>query len=216
MADSLRERVDLALADLWDPALAALRQQLADRLEREIEAARREAADCAAADAARAARQSFSESLHLGVRRILRATTVTEIGAALLESASAYCGRVALLVHKGNLLSGWRACGGQESAEAIARRWAGLRVPVAGAPAFAQAIESREAVVSLSLPHHLSSDVVQLLGLTPDEKVYLFPLCLRQTVVGVVYADSRGAAEEVLGPAIEMLCAVAEAAMEAV
>ena len=215
MADSLRERVDHALADLWDPPFVVLRRQLADRFAAEL--------DAASAETARAVRHSSAESLNLGVRRILHATTVTDIGAALLEAASGYCGRVALLVHKGGLLSGWRTygsirngAGDQAPAEALARSWAGLQVQVSGAPAFAQAIESREAVVSLSLANHLSTEIVQLLDLTAEEKVYLFPLSLRQIVVGVVYADGRGAAEGVLSPAIEMLCAVAEAALEAV
>lgn len=214
MADSLREKVDHALADLWDPPFAVLRQQLADRFAMEL--------DAASAETARAVRHSSAESLNLGVRRILHATTVTDIGAALLEAASGYCGRVALLVHKGDLLSGWRTYGltrnggDAAAAEALARSWAGIQVQVSGAPAFAQAIESRETVVSLSLADHLSAEIVQLLDLTADEKVYLFPLSLRQIVVGVVYADGRGVADGVLSPAIEMLCAVAEAALEAI
>ena len=214
MADSLREKVDHALADLWDPPFAVLRQQLADRFASEL--------DAASAETARAVRHSSAESLNLGVRRILHAPTVTDIGAALLEAASSYCGRVALLVHKGDLLSGWRTYGltrhggNEAAAEALARSWAEIQVQVSGAPAFAQAIESRETVVSLSLADHLSAEIVQLLDLTAEEKVYLFPLSLRQIVVGVVYADGRGAAEGVLSPAIELLCAVAEAALEAI
>jgi hypothetical protein len=215
MADSLRERVNLALADLWDPPFAILRLQLADRFVTELEAA--------SAETARAVRQSSAESLNLGVRRILHAATVTDIGAALLEAASGYCGRAALLVHKGDLLTGWRTygltrngAGDEAGAEALAQAWAAVQVQVSGAPAFAQAIESRETVVSLSLADHLSAEIVQLLDLTAEERVYLFPLSLRQIVVGVIYADGRGAAEGVLSPAIEMLCAVAEAALEAV
>jgi hypothetical protein len=126
-------------------------------------------------------------------------------------------------VHKGESLSGWRVYGAarngggdQAAAEALARSWSGLKVAVSQAPALAQAIESREAVVSLSLPDHLSAEVVQLLDLQPEEKVYLFPLSLRQTVVGVVYADNREAADGIQPAALELLCAVAEAALEAI
>jgi hypothetical protein len=220
--DLSRDRIQQLFSELFDPSLASVREQLAERLAQELRAVEEQAGAQAAEDAARAARRSLAGQLNAAVRRLRQAATVTEIGAALLETASAHAGRVALLVHKGDLLTGWRVSGAARNgsadpaaAEVLARTWSGLKVPISSAPALAQAVDSREVVVSLSLPDHLSSTLVELLGLTPDEKVYLFPLCLRQTVVGVVYADAHGAAEGLEPGALEMLCSVAEAALEA-
>lgn len=222
MGETLSDKIQNTLAEIFDRPLVALRQQLAERLSQDLTAAQQEAAARAAEQAARSARCAAIEGLHIAVRRLRQAPTITEIGATLLETAGAYCGRIALLVHKGDSLTGWRASGfdrdgsgNNASSTAFSESWARFQMPVSSAPALAQAIESREAVVSLSLPDHLSQPLIELLGLQPEEKVYLFPLCLRQAVVAVVYVDSRGAPGEVEPAAVEMLCSVAEAAIEA-
>jgi hypothetical protein len=85
---------------------------------------------------------------------------------------------------------------------------------VAQAPAIGQAIESCDAVVSLCLPDHFSAELVKLLGAGPDEKIYLFPLCLRQKVVAILCAYGAGPAGGVQPAALGLLCAVAEAWIE--
>jgi len=211
------ERIQQILVDAFDRPLAEARENLAELLMRESAAAGK-----ASEQAARAARQAALESLNVAVRRIRNATSITEIGAALLESAGAYCGRVALLVNKGESLTGWRAYGFQRDGsrdqitpESRAEAWATLQIPVSSAPALAQAIESREAVVSLGIPAHLSPQLIEALALGSEEKIYLFPLSLRRTVVGVICADATGAPEGVQTAGLELLCAVAEASMEA-
>ena len=192
MAEPLNELVQKTLADTGD------------RLLRDIEAAQAQAAE----EAARSARVATAEALNVAVRRLRQASSITEIGSTLLETGGAWAGRLALLVHKGNTLAGWRAIGFDFSN-------ADFRVSLSEAPALAQAVDSREAVVSLSVPDHLSSPLVDLMRLAPEEKVFLFPLCLRQTVVAVLYADGIGAAQDVQPAALELLCGVAELAIEA-
>ena len=212
MADELSESLRAALNETLDRHLSLLRQELAARLAKEFAAVEEAAAARSGEQAARAAR-SATESLLLAVRRIRAAATFTEIGAALLETAAAHCGRVALLVHKGGVFSGWRACG--FAAEGFADSWSRFQAPVREAPALAQAVETREGVVALALAEHLSPALVELLGLSPDQKVYLFPISLRQTVAAILYADAVGAADGVQPAALELLGSVAEAAIEA-
>lgn len=136
----------------------------------------------------------------------------------MLECAGAWAGRVGLFVHRGEVLNGWRAAGfdrANPEADGFSGAWAAFQVALRDAPALAQVIETREAVVSLAVSDHLSAPLVELLKLTPEDKVYLFPLCLRQSVVGVVYADAVGA-PEIQPAAIELLCAVAELTLEVV
>ncbi|HYM10236.1 MAG TPA: hypothetical protein VEU62_05875 [Bryobacterales bacterium] len=220
MPDELGEIVHSVLEQAFDPPLAALRRDLAERLTRECSeqlcrevAAAREAA---ATEAGRLAKAGAAEALNLAVRRIRRASSITEIGAALLDTASGYCGRAALLLRRGDFLAGWRACGFAVDGAAFADAWAGFQVPIASAPALAQAIETREAVVSLGLSGHLSPALVEVFASPADEKAYLFPLSLRQNVIAILYADRVGATEGVQAAALELLCAVAEAAIEVV
>jgi hypothetical protein len=147
------------------------------------------------------ARTSVLESLDAAVRRLRQTSSITDIGAALLETASAWAERVALFVHRGDTLTGWRAIGFD----------CAMEISVSQAPALAQAIETGEAVISLAVADHLSEALVTRLGLESSQKVYLFPLCLRRSVVALLYAD--GAAQPA---ALELLSAVAELAIEAV
>lgn len=192
MVEPLNEIVQKALADA------------ADRLQRELQAAQ----DQASLEAACSARLAATEALNIAVRRIRQASSITEIGSTLLETAGAWAGRVALLVHKGDSLSGWRTFGFDGAP-------VDFRVALSEAPALAQAVESREAVISLSVPDHLSAALVDWMRLEPQEKVYLFPLCLRQSVVAILYADGVGATQEIQPAALEAVCGVAELAIEA-
>src|SRR6185436_7464923 len=122
MAEPLNEIVQKALADA------------ADRLQKELEAAQNQAS----LEAAGSARLAVAEALNIGVRRIRQASSITEIGGTLLETAGAWAGRVALFVHKGDSLSGWRTSGFDGAP-------VDFRVALSEAPALAQAVESREA-----------------------------------------------------------------------
>lgn len=210
MDAELDETIRTLLEQAFDPPLTALREQLAQRISEELAAAR----ETAAGEAARSARAATAEALNLAVRRIRRAATIAEAGVALLETATGYCARAALLVHQGENVAGWRASGFLQNGT-FAEAWGQFRVPVRSAPALAQAIETRDAVVSLRLPDHLSPELVTLLGAGPEERAYLFPLSVRQRVVAILYADGAGAAGAMQPAAIELLCSVAEASMEA-
>ena len=207
MPDPLDEKIHALLQQALDRPLSLARRELAERLSREWAAAEQAASD----QATRSARTAATEALNVAVRRIRHASSITEIGAALLETAGGYCGRAALMVHQGDSLLGWRAAG---FASAFAESWPRFQMPVSSAPALAQAVETRDAVVSLCLPAHLSPALIELLGVSSEQKAYLFPLSLRQRVVAVLYADSP-ALDGVDAAALELLCGTAEAWIEA-
>lgn len=210
MADELEKSLEQALREAFDQPLAAIRQELTQRLLQELAAAR----EAAAEEAARSGHAAAAEALNLGVRRIRHAISVTEVGNALLEAATSYCGRAALMVYQGQIIAGWRAAGFVQNGNAFSESWARFQMPIDSAPALAQAIETRDPVVSLTLPGHLSPALVELLGLEPGQRAYLFPLCFRQRVVAILYADALGSSNGVLPAALELLCSVAEAYIE--
>jgi hypothetical protein len=208
MSDGREEIIQTVIDETLDRPFAILRRQLAERLSREFAAAEEKAAQ-----AADGARNMAVEALEHAVRRIHQASSITEVGVALLETASPYCGRAALLVHKGECFVGWRtgkAIAGNDLADA----WARLQIPLSKAPALAQVVESRDAVISLRLADHLSPELVEILSAAPEKKAYLFPLLLRQKVVAILYADGSAEADGVQAAALSLLCSVAEAWIE--
>jgi len=89
-----------------------------------------------------------------------------------------------------------------------------LKLPLASAPAFASAVESRDTVVAMRTRGELSDTVAALVGESPVHRSSLFPLTTRDRVPAVLYADSN---EDNLEPAaLEMLCSVAAAVLEGV
>jgi len=215
MAEPLQDTVEKALAEVLDPAVASLRRSLAQRIAWDLRAAQAQAAD----EAARAARTAVAEGVQVAVRRLFQASSITEVGSTLLETACAWAGRTALLVQKGDSLTGWRAFGFDRAtvgSDGFAQAWASFEIKLPEAPAMAHAVERREAVVCLATADQISAALANLVALDANEKVYLFPLSLRQTVVAVLYADGSDAAQEVQPAAIDLLCAVAGIAMEAI
>jgi hypothetical protein len=130
-------------------------------------------------------------------RRLRAAETREEWIRAFIEAASRYCGRAAVLAvtPKGLSLG--------EHPE----------VPLASAPAFATAIESLDTVVAVGSPRELSQTLSSVLGDASAQKVYLFPIVVRQKAVAVVYAEPGDTALDVR--ALELLSAIAAASIEA-
>ncbi len=134
------------------------------------------------------------------------------MGVALLETASAFCGRAALLLIEEKTIVGWRASGFRAGLD---EALAAFRLPVRDAPAFLQAVESRDPVVARAVPEELSPGLFELLAPQPGQTVWLFPLAAGTSAMAVLYADAAGAEEGVQAAAVELLCAVAEASIAA-
>jgi hypothetical protein len=205
----MNEKIQAALEQL----LAELRRQIAEQVLQAATEAQQTAQAEAVAQTLRAARSAVVEGLLASVLRLRRAADLSELGTALLETASAHCGRAGLLVIDGETLAGWRATG--FSGDRFADAWAALRLPWSQAPAIVEAMQSREPVVTSAAPGHLSPALAELLGASPDQKAWLFPICRRDAAVALLYADAPSPDQVVEPAALQLLVAVAEASIEA-
>ena len=159
------------------------------------------------------ARTHAAEVLSAAARRIRAEESVTGIAAALVETASHYCGRSALLIHKNHRLLGFQA----EGLEPQQRTWfQQIDIGAAEAAAFAHAIDTKDPVVTTGTVNELSAEVVDTLDVDSETRVHLFPVVLRDSVLALLYTDDRGFTGQPQTAAIELLTFLAEAWIEAV
>jgi hypothetical protein len=164
-----------------------------------------------AAHARAGARRDLSEQLGQAVRRLRQFESEEQWGQVLLDATKGFCARAALFVVNGPSIE-LRALRGIEAQAETPQK--GLNVPLASAPAFASAVESRDTVVAMRSRGELSEAVSTLVGESPVHRSSLFPLTTRDRVPAVLYADSD---EDNLEPAaLEMLCSIAAAVLEGV
>lgn len=225
-----REQVEAA----WDMQIARIQEQLASgwreeidrivaerftdlsaRIAEESEAAvrTRVAAEMTAAvpEACETSRRQLNQQLNLAARSIAQASSVEEWAAALLEATAAFRERAAVFTLTGRALKASGVRGAQDP-DAAARLLA-AEMALSDAPAFAQAVETRETVFAMRSEGELSPAVTSALGAGQDARAQLVPLCGRQHVLGVLYAD--GDAEHIDSSAIELLAAIGAAALDA-
>jgi hypothetical protein len=212
LAQNLDELLDRSLRarlkDLGDELAGGLREECATLLASAGEQARAEALS---------AGDSAVDSLAECARRIRQAQAVTEIAAALVESAALYAGRAALFIHRGDRALGFRAAGAV--GEDLRLEFQKLSIVLAEAPAIDQVMQRLEAREAQGDPAQLGEAVTGLLGLSPDDRVRLIPVALRDKVLAVLYLDSKGPDGQttpVQASAIEVLVALTEAWIEAV
>ncbi len=142
------------------------------------------------ADARERARRELAEQLNQAARRLFQAEDVDGMSAILASAAVPYASTVLV----------FRVAGGTA-------RSAKIEVPLASAAAFSGAIESRDPVIAAATPGEVSAALVDLLGLSPEDRAYIFPLVAGQAVPALLYASGA-----VQGPALELLSQVAAAA----
>ena len=224
-----REQVEAA----WDMQIARIQEQLASgwreeidrivaerftdlsaRIAEESEAAvrTRVAAEMAAVlpEACETSRRQLNQQLNLAARSVAQASSVEEWAAALLEATAAFREQAAVFTLTGRALKTAGVRGAQDQ-DATAQLLA-TETALADAPAFAQAVETRETVFALRSEGELSPAVVSTLG-AGEGRAQLVPLCGRQHVLGVLYAD--GDAEHIDSSAIELLAAIGATALDA-
>ena len=184
------------------PSTSPLRQVLEGRLSQlSLEV------DGLFAEASERARREFADQLNQGVRRILQAGDEDELGATLLDAASALASGVAWFRVSGEIARGERIRGVPEEA---AEAFHAMEIPLESAAALAGAVESRDPVIAAATPREISEDLVKLLGHPPDGRVSIFPVVVRERVPALLYAWGS-----VQGPAVELLTQVAAAAWTA-
>ena len=218
---------DLAqnLEELLDRSLRTRLREIGDELTSGLQAECSALVDSAVATAveqARADAQTSGEAVVDGLaecsRRIRKAQAVTEIAASLVESASRFAGRAALFIHRGDRALGFRVAGtGVDERTQLEFQKLSLQLDVA--PVIAQVMQRVEAREAQGEGAQLGESVTSLLGLSPEDRVWLLPVALRDKVLAVLYLDTRGedgAMQSIHAPAIEILVALSEAWIEAV
>ncbi|MCB1021530.1 MAG: hypothetical protein KDC27_16490 [Acidobacteria bacterium] len=216
LAQNLDELLDRSLRsklkEMADELAGSLREECSTLLDSAAEQARTEAraeAESSSGDAV--------DSLAESARRIRSAQAVTEIAAALVESAAGYCGRAALFIHRGDRALGFRAAGAVSPEMQL--EFQKLSVEVASAPAIEQVMNRLESRECSGDEGELGGEIAALLQLSPEDRVLLLPVALRDKVLAVLYLDPRGHEGEqqpVQTSAIEILVALTEAWIEAV
>ncbi len=137
----------------------------------------------------------MAEDLNQGLRRLRQAETVFESAALLVELATPFSTRCAVVVFRDGM------------AEVLAAHRMGT-LPLEFVPntaaAFQAAIESGDPVVALGTAPEISDALAERLDQEQEERIHLFPLSVRGAVQGVLMAS--GAAE---AAALELLANVA-------
>ena len=213
MPDESNTTKPAELKSLLDPAIESFRRSIESQLqakcaewvEHDLRENQRETE--------RKARTDAAESLLEATRRIRLEQSVTGIAVALVETARGFAKRTALFIQKDKRLLGFRLLG-VDDAE-TQRALEQLEIPIAEASGLAHAIETSDTVVCGGSPGDLSPPLAGILRTQPDDRIYLFPIVLRDRVLAVLCADGDDE-QPVERPAIELLVSLAEAWLEAV
>ena len=125
-----------------------------------------------------------------GFDRILAAGNQMDVMQALLDAASGYATRCAILVVKGDKLAPWRWHGFEESQQA---GWRNLNVPADGDNGWRQAVG-----MTGPLPQTVSKAFFGFVGSAKNGRGYLIPLVVRERPVAMLFCDggATGLTEE--------------------
>ena len=209
--DRVREQLESGWREQLDRVFEERFAEVEARLSREFtEALERYRRDFSATELARGAESAAMEAtdrLNQTARRMKHAENREVWIQALLERAADFCGRAALFAVKGHTLRYEAGLGMNEDSVA-----ASVDVALENAPAFKNAVESKDTTVSAATARDLSDEVARLVGESPDKRAYLFPFTFRGQVVGVLYSEPGASVVRIGG--LELLTALAETTIE--
>jgi|HigsolmetaAR202D_1030399.scaffolds.fasta_scaffold06697_3 hypothetical protein len=154
-------------------------------------------------------RRELTERINQSFRRIAAAETAASWSAALLDATRDFAAISALFFVSPEVL---RCEAVRAAADHPAQSLIGREIPLASAPAFASAVDSKDPVVAFRSPGELSEPVAQAFGAKNEGRAYLFPLLSRQRVVAVLYCEPGE--QPVDSNGLELLCALAANALE--
>jgi hypothetical protein len=204
--DRVRERLDSGWHDQIEQIFRDRFDEVESRLQQELETAvasrAQDQVEKSVGLARSSARRELTEDLNHLVRRLKQAETREVWIKTLLDATADFCGRSALFAVHGKNLK-FEGGKGMEGA---------VDIPLVSAPAFANAVESKDTVVSAGSKRELSEAIAEIAGDGPGKKIYLFPMVLRQTVVAVLYAEPGDDLIDV--SALELLTALAVNSIE--
>jgi len=162
--------------------------------------------DCtdACSQAARTARTQVTNELNQVLRRLRNYTSEPEWLSAVLDGAARLVHQVAVL----ELANGVLTVRGQHNLS-VPQDYS---FPVASAPAFASAIESRDPIVALRTRSEVSEP---LSGPDAGERAHIFPVANGSRVVAVIFAADQAADQQYFDVnGLELLAGLASAVLE--
>lgn len=149
--------------------------------------------------------QRIAGSLNQAVRRLRSSQGEQQWSAALLDGTVGFCDRAAVFTVNDGILRLARVRNIQTSGPLD-------DVPLASAPAFAAAVDSRDTVVAIRTPGEMSPSLASSFGESETHKFRLFPVTARGRVSRLLYAD--GDETKMDCNCLELLAAVAGAVIE--
>ncbi len=191
------------LADKLNGLVAKVEHAAKERLDQALEQA---------AETAQAELSGILGEISGSIRKIRAVEDPNSVLTELVNAVARSCSRAALFLHSGGNFIGLCAAGfgPDQNRSALAH----LSVEGDSAPAIAHAVESRETVVTEATAHNLSQTLCREFAYEPGDQVIqvtLYPLTLRNTVLGVLLVDGHRMHEAV----IEAMILTAEAWIEA-
>jgi len=157
------------------------------------------------AKAAEDARRKLSESLNQTLRRIRQASAEHETLQLVLEDSTSCAQRAVVVLIENNQVSiaAWRDVALTEEDQDNGA------IELAEAAAVQSCVETRDRLVAIASPAEVSPLLARAMSSTETDRIYLFPIAARQTVVAVLLA-----AGEVRPAPIELLCEAAGMKLE--
>ena len=143
-------------------------------------------------------------------RKIRNADEAAAVLKELGEAALSFCRRAVPMLHTGGRLVGFRSAG---SSDRPAVNESGrLAFEHTSVPASARAVKTRDTVITQDAQHNTSQALSEGLANGEEDEVRVFPLVIRNTVIGAVVADGP----TIRTPAIETSVLAREARIEAI
>ncbi|HLI86553.1 MAG TPA: hypothetical protein VKV17_21770 [Bryobacteraceae bacterium] len=154
------------------------------------------------------ARRALAGELNQAARRMRQAPERAAVAAILVEAATAFSAGAALLSIGESEMRGEQIRGVPDPCAATFR---GLSLPMAIAPALAEAVRTRDPVTAMASPGEISGELASVLGRAPHERLDVCPLTVAGRVCALLCAWG-----DVDGPALELLAQVAAAAWQTI
>lgn len=199
-AVDLEKALSAALGSIVTKRLAVLQQELLSELVKSL-------------GGAVGGETATSGALNSAFQRISAARSQTEILQGLLEGTTSFCNRAALLVVKGERLTGWRARGLEGGSSDGLRE---IDLPAEGPngwrKALAEQAATRETVEQA--PEALARAFFDALGAPHDSRAYLLPVQVKERPVAALYADSGSAGKSLDLAALDLLARVTGMCLE--
>jgi hypothetical protein len=153
-----------------------------------------------------AAREQFAETLNQGLRRLRGTGSLEEAASLAVEISTPYAESCAMFFFSG------------DGAYAVDLRGLGgepIQFSPNQAAAFQAAIESRDPVVALSTPAEVSPELAARIENEDPQRVYLFPLLVRDQVKAVLFASAAPDAPALQPAPLELIAGMTAIRIEA-